>query len=641
MRRWITALALGSLHCSDYKFSDVGPSRDGAEEDSGLDTEGSDGPDGADTGSDPDPDPDPEGECETPDVDGAFFGFTDACPTEPEGGFTPIVEWEAGAGRSCFAQPVVGDLDGDGNTEVVLAMADLLSPMGGTAELWVLDGATGNTLWTRNAQMGHAAAPALGDVDGDGYGDIVVVKEYENSLLALGSYSVVLYSHEGVVIWESDRFTGDDMDYAAAPVLADMDHDGFTEIVVGRVILNHDGTTSGVGSAGRGSFGGGLEGALPAVADLDLDGQDEVIVGNAMYNHEGGPVWVDFTQSDGLIAVANLDDDEAGEIVVSTGETVRAMDTDGSVMWGPLSLPEANIVSPAAIGDIDADGEPEIIVAGGNAIWALDRDGNLEWSADATDMTGATGASLFDFEGDGIMEVVYIDEVQMVAFDGLTGAIKFLSTDHTSPTMYDYPTIADVDGDDQAEILVCHAGHSSALSAYGDQDESWATARSTWNQHAYSITNINDDLSIPSDPTPNFTLYNNWHTAIDRESGYTLADDVTAQIADVCTDECDAGRVIVQLQLINLSYDALAEDVSMALYAMVGGSLTLVAVIDETWDLEPGWASEGTTLEIDAAALEGATELHLVADDDGTGTGILSECAEDDNTDTWSGPFCD
>jgi hypothetical protein len=635
MRRWTAAIVLGSLSCSDYKFADVRDPTPGADD---ADTGIEDIDDDSGTPSTP-------GECDVPAVPGGFFGFTDACPSAPEGGFTPIVEWTAEPGKTCRALPAVGDLDGDGMPEIVLNISDQFDVFGGYGELVVLRGDGSGEVWRRTAQLGYAASPAIGDVTGDGRPDIVVVKEYENSLFGVGSYAVVLYDADGVIQWESDRFIGDDFDYASAPVLSDMDHDGSAEIVVGRVILNADGSTRGIGSVGRGSFGimpGAMsEGSVPAVADLDLDGTEEVIVGNAMYSPDGTVLWADFSQPDGITSVANLDDDPEGEFVAVSFDTVRAVDTDGTLMWGPFALPGANIVSPAAIGDIDADGDPEIIVAGGNEIWALERDGTLQWSASVHDETGATGPALFDFEGDGIMEVVYIDEIQMVAFDGVTGATKFHSTEHSSDTMYDYPVIADVDGDDQAEIVVCHAGFSTAMSVYGDADESWPPARKIWNQHAYSITNINDDLSIPVEATPNFTLYNNYHAAIDRAAGYELADDVSSMIADVCIDECDSGRVLVTVQLINLSEAPLYSALDLALYAVIDGDLSLVATSSDTYELDPGYVTEGWIIEVDADLLAGATGLRLVADDDGTGTGTLSECSEADNADDWPGPFCE
>jgi len=617
----------GTYGCSDYKFIKRERVDDGPE-DSGMLTT-------TDTGL-----PNLEDlDCPAHTVDAFECGTTDACPTAPPGGFTPIVEWSALDGSSCKAQPVVGDLDGDGQPEIVINSVPLFETAG---ILYVLDGATGTIKWQREAQMGYANAPALGDVDGDGSPDIVVVKEHAESFVVLG-YSVVLYSAAGTIIWESSLFASDDFDHVAAPAISDMDHDGFPEVIVGRVILNSDGTTRGVGPAGRGSFGGfGLtEGALPAIADLDLDGTEEVIVGNGMYSPDGAPLWVDFTQDDGMVSVANLDDDEAGEFIAVSSNTVRAHDTSGVILWGPTVLPTANITSPAAIGDIDADGLPEIIVSGGNELWAMERDGSIKWTAAVTDESGATGASIFDFEGDGISEVVYIDEVEMVVFDGETGAVKFLSTEHSSPTMYDYPTIADIDGDNQAEIVVCHSDFGPAVSAYGDADGSWAPARDVWNQHAYSITNINDNLSVPVDATPNFTLYNSWHSAMAVTDAEALRFDLSGTINNVCEDDCDKGVLVVTYQIFNLSEQAFEGEVNVAFYATFGETKVLIESVSVDLSLDAGTTTEGLTSYLQADNTHGSDGLIMVVDDNGSGTGLVTECSEIDNDDNWGVAICD
>lgn len=616
--------------CSDYKIQKTGDALDGPG-DTGLGPEDSDGGPGI-----PDDLSCPEFSVEPYDA-----GLTDACPSGPEGGFTPIVEWHALSGKSCKAQPVVGDLDGDGFPEVVLNATELFA-FPNRGKLYVLNGRTGDIIWQRDADMGYGSAPALGDVDGDGEPDIVVTREYEHSLIATGSYSVVVYTRSGEILWESERFTGDDFDYTAAPILSDMDHDGHVEVVVGRVILNSDGTTRGVGVAGRGSFGGAIsEGSLSAVADLNLDGTEEVIVGNAMYSPDGAPLWVDFTQTDGMISVANLDDDVEGEFIAVSNNTVRAMDTSGAVIWGPLTMPSANITSPAAIGDIDADGEPEIIVAGGSELWAIERDGTVKWTAEVIDESGATGASIFDFEGDGIAEVVYIDEQEMLVFDGETGAVKFYSTEHASATMYDYPTVADIDGDNQAEIIVCHDGFGSAISAYGDLDESWAPARPLWNQHAYSITNVNDDLSIPVDATPNFTLYNNWHAAVARVDADALLDDLNGIINNVCEDDCDLGYLLITFQVANRSERVFEGTIPVSFYADFDDGRVLVDTVEVDLSLASAMSSEGINVVVDATAAIGASGLVMRVDDDGSGTGIVTECSELDNVDSWGVAICD
>ena len=630
--RLVALVTLLGVGCMEYKVS----GHDGISPEGGTDS---------DAQGDTDSTPVSTGSCEMGEWPAEEVGVGDSCSGEPEGGFTPVVEWEYGSGYNCMSLPVVGDLDGDGLPEVVVNVTD---DFGFSGRIVALMGDGSGELWSSSSNdHGYGASPAIADLDGDGSPEVVAVREYENSLMAEGDYTAVLYDSEGTEVWESDHFVGLDFDYATSPVISDMDHDGSPEIVVGRVILNADGSTRGVGEYGRGSwaveefFGYVIsEATIPAVSDLDLDGQEEVIVGNAIYTADGEALWFDTSMDDGMIAVANLDSDAEGEFIASTSNTVRAVDTDGTVIWGPQTIPSANIVSVAGVADLDLDGEAEIVVAGGNNIWALNADGSTLWSATATDMSGATGASIFDFEGDGAPEVVYIDEKVMMALNGATGETKFFSTEHASATMFDYPVIADVDGDDHAEIVVCHDGYGTAVSVYGDADDSWAPARKVWNQHAYSISNISDDLSVPVTATPNFTDSNTYHSAL-ATTGESLVADYESEILEVCTDDCDEGSVWVAVHLNNLSVDDQASGVHLALYALFGEELEVVATTTTTDALVSGWSSDAIYMEVDAADVEGADALWLEADDDGTGTGEIDECSEENNEFYWAGPFCE
>jgi FG-GAP-like repeat len=618
-----------AVACSDYKLNS---------NDDGLGGGGSDGDTASDGGSGG-----TWGECDPTDFPAVEIGTTDLCFADSPGSFTPIVEWDYGAGSGCLAMPVVGDLDGDGMPEIVV---NLSGYFGGTGDLVVLRGDGSGVVWSdENAELGYGSPPAMGDVDGDGSPDLVVVREYASSLLQTGDYTAVLYDAEGNQVWESEHFVGLDFDYATSPSLVDMDNDGSVEVILGRVILNSDGTTRGVGEHGRGSYGittlGGFsvsESSVSAVTDLDLDGAQEVIVGNARYDVDGNTIWSDSGQDDAMISLANLDDDPEGEIVGITYNTYRAIDTDGTVLWEGR-IQSGNILAPAAIADLDLDGYPNIVTAGGNLLVMLNHLGAVMWTATVTDESGATGASIFDFEGDGWPEVVYIDEVQMIVYDGATGARKFYSAEHSSNTMFDYPVIADVDGDDQAEIVVCHNFYDSAVSIYGDLDESWATARQVWNQHAYGISNINDDLSVPQDAVPNFQDSNTWHAAIATD-GSVLENDLEAEILEVCTDECAAGTVLVTVRLRNLGVDDLGSPTQMALYAVTGGTRTLLTTATAA-STRSGWTSDAVVLEVAAADLAGADEIELAVDDNGSGTGSVAECAETNNSVQWAGPFCE
>lgn len=620
--------------CSDYKLF---PDKD--DENGGRDDTGSTG--GGDSGG-----VIAIGDCSVEADAGAFQGVGDTCETPPEAGFTPVVEWKYAPNAGCTSQPIVADVDGDGAPEVLVN----ITPFIGNGQLNVFKGDGSGLLWKEatSGKLAYGSPPAVADLDGDGDVEIIGVREYASSLFAVGDYRAVAWDHTGKQLWETGTFEGRDFDWASAPVISDMDHDGSPEIVIGRVILNADGTTRGIGEHGRGSYGqvdlGGFsisESSVPAVMDLDLDGVEEVIVGDAMYSPDGDTLWHDADQEDAMISPANLDDDEFGEYIAMSYNTIRAVDTDGTVMWGPHTLPSANILAPAGIADLDGDGLPEIVTAGGNELVVFRRDGKVFWRAKVTDESGATAASFFDFEGDGSMEVVYIDELQMFVFDGPTGAVKFYSTDHASATMFDYPTIADVDEDGQAEIIVCHQSSDGAVSAYGDIDGTWRPAREVWNQHAYYINNINDDLSVPVNAEPNFTTHNTWHAGTEGDV-YTLASDLTAEFVDVCLDACELGSVIVEARAWNLGDEPTDKTVTLALYAQdSAGGNTLLRTREVTASIESGWVSDAELFELDAAEVKDAAGLWLAVDDDGTGLGIINECSEANNGVLFKGPFCD
>jgi hypothetical protein len=609
----MTTLLLATLFaCQDYDLN-------AKEEDpDGLDDSAGGG--GADT--------DPDSACALTNFPVEDCAATDACDYEV-GGFTPVVEWGI-TGKSSTALPVVGDLTGDGLPEIVAN----LSPLIGAGTLTVYEN-DGTLLWEkRGMDIAYGSAAALADIDDDGSPEVLAVVDN-----GWGSgYSVAALRADSSTLWISDAYTDGEFNWATGIAVSDMDHDGSPEIVAGQVILNADGTERAVGRGGVGASAS-IEGAHPAIADLDLDGSEEIITGSDAYDADGNTVFRTREQ-DGAVAVANLDDDPEGEFVVTAGNQIRAHDTDGSVLWGPATHPTANIMSIPAIGDLDADGSPDIVVAGGNEIWALRADGTELWTARVTDESGATGASIFDFDADGIPEVVYIDEVQMLAYNGADGAVKFRSTEHRSVTMYDYPVIADIDGDDHAEIIIASQG-DYGLAVFEDATNSWAPARSVWNQHAYSITNINDDLSVPVSATPNFTLYNNFHSALALAPGESLGDDLATEVLEVCEDDCDVGvlRVIGRGQ--NTGNGTLDAGVRFALYGDTADGPRLLATAETTTPTPPQKTTEALAFDVPADDVQGVTALRLVADDDGTGTGAISECVETNNDMLFDGAFCD
>ena len=121
---------------------------------------------------------------------------------------------------------------------------------------------------------------------------------------------------------------------------------------------------------------------------------------------------------------------------------------------------------PPTIADYDGDGVPEIGFAAADRYVVYEADGTLKWSSPADDYSSnCTGSSVFDFEEDGYAEVVYADESSLWVFSGHDGSFVMRWTGHTSWTANEYPIVVDVDGDDEAEILVVGEEGVAAIGA--------------------------------------------------------------------------------------------------------------------------------------------------------------------------------
>ena len=96
---------------------------------------------------------------------------------------------------------------------------------------------------------------------------------------------------------------------------------------------------------------------------------------------------------------------------------------------------------PPVIGDFDSDGFPEIGVAGASRFRVFDlgcRGGGMgceapfvRWSKPSQDASSRqTGASVFDFDGDGKAEAVYADECFLRIYSGTNGEVLYLDPAH-------------------------------------------------------------------------------------------------------------------------------------------------------------------------------------------------------------------
>jgi hypothetical protein len=531
----------------------------------------------------------------------------------PSGVFSPAVEcrWDATglaqpSYRDIVSTPAVANLtddNGDGFTDTRdtpdIAFLTYNYPNGCcnvAAALRIVSGSCGSdgtaiTLATIDTpQLTNDAGIAIADLDNDGVNEIVAITRRSGN--PQGTVAFRRTSTAGTaweVMWENTTYPTWNVHTRGGAVIsvADLDANGFAEVVIGNVALNgQDGTLLWDGRATVGTSAGignnAFLGPTSAVGDMDLDGFQEVMAGNTLYEYDGTEQWTytyttnnsacggDLT-CDGFAAMANMDDDAFGEAVVIRRGEAFIFNHDGTLLW-KRPIPKAgcanNESGPPTVADFDGDGRPEIGTASADYYVVLDQDcsgspapagcagDGILWRVTNEDCSSrATASSVFDFESDGAAEVIYADEVSLRIFDGRTGTVLFSDSTYRSHTRIEMPVIADVDNDGNAEIVVGrnrNGGGTPGLQVWGDASDNWVRTRRIWNQHGYSITNVTETGAIPASPDVNWNdpRYNNYRQNV-QPTGPFDAPDLLVSELDVAATGCPVYSLLVAFTVTN------------------------------------------------------------------------------------------
>ncbi len=125
--------------------------------------------------------------------------------------------------------------------------------------------------------------------------------------------------------------------------------------------------------------------------------------------------------------------------------------------------------------DIDGDGKMNVTYVSGRFLYALNENWQMMWKIQINEETsGFTGCTVFDFNGDGAAEIVYRDEQFLYIINGKDGSINARKQRCISRTQYEYPVVADVDGDGATELCVT-CGFDDALSFANFNDNAYLT----------------------------------------------------------------------------------------------------------------------------------------------------------------------
>lgn len=444
--------------------------------------------------------------------------------------------------------PVVGQLSDDNGDGAINAydIPDLVFVAAGRGQygpastaLVAISGTDGRELWSRtDVNLSHFSSLALGDIDNDAIAEIVGVRGYREELIA--------FEHTGQLKWRVP-LSGPSVPEVIFPpppyvydmiTIANLEGDNEAEVIHGRQAFR--------GISGEqlweGAHDAGGDGGLPAgqqvreafgigaiVADIDMNGVMEVVAGRSAYDADGRTLWhradikpdayedADGTpmNQSGLNAVGNFDLDDFPEIVLSIGDELYLLEHTGETIWGPKYAPDFGEMGAPSLADLDRDGLPEIMISSNRRLTVFESDGTVKWTTDIKDDSGVTSATVFDFENDGLYEVIHMDEEDFRIFDALTGA-RLYETRNTSVTVYEYPVVADIDGDKQAEIILTGfdrdllAGTTPGIRVFKARNGAWADAGSVWGSNSFHINEVNEDSTVPLLETPSWLTHNTY-----------------------------------------------------------------------------------------------------------------------------------
>ncbi len=322
---------------------------------------------------------------------------------------------------SIFSSPAVGDIDGDGNLEIVVG------DLSGQIYAWEMDGTLCSGFPIELSGKIYSS-PSLGDIDGDDTLDIVI-----------GTDDMFLYAISNDTIRDGfPVFMGDVV--RSSPALADLDGDEICEIIA-----------------------------------LSGDGRLFVLKGNGS-NYIEPMITERLGPSVASPVVGDIDSDDTLEIVaVTSAGYVYCFDAYGNEEdYWPREVEGTPIGSPA-LGDLDRDGYLEVVLISGNKLYAFNHNGSIcnnfpvelkcrlqniiiPWVNDEDTLNKYVEAItsspvLADINKDGYLEIIFGAGTKVYAYHW-NGKKVYGFPLGCGDEVYSTPAVCNLDGDNSLELLV-------------------------------------------------------------------------------------------------------------------------------------------------------------------------------------------
>jgi hypothetical protein len=586
----------------------------------------------------------------------------------------------------------LGDLDGDGSAEIVGAT------VGGGLAAWTSDGLGGfQLLWrtasTYGAGLCYWGGPSIHDLDDMGGPEIV----YYGAVFDSAGNSI----DESIAPISSGASTG--YIPVVADVDADGGAELVTgaEIYGWDLVLRRWVLESTLGPAAQTAVADlGTYGSDPAAdARGTLDGIAEVVTisaGTIRAYTIGGRLLYSLAipggGSGGPPTIADFDGDGRAEFATAGGSayTVFDQDCDGTrpvgdpqcasgsadgVLWSRPSQDLSSNMTGSSVFDFEGDGRAEAVYADECYTRVYDgTTGVVMYSRYRTSCTWYENPVIADVDADYNAEIVIPSNTNCSVtcpavdpiFDGIacvdqsdcpvtTSCVRELAGDTLGRCRCGVD--ADCAGDGfvcldpiagaSPQGRVCRAAHGGPSTAYGvrviaDGLDRWVNTRRIWNQHAYAVTHVGDGGEIPplsqwdrNWEVPGLNSFRQNAPGQGLGNGQVATPDLTVRDA---VFGCLPGLAGFTIEVCNRGTEPVADGVPVTVYAGTppGAPVACTTVTED--HLLPGFC---TSVECKWSGPPSTpTDVVVLVDDDGTGTGSNTECREANNAFVVSGVTC-
>ncbi|MEO0126293.1 MAG: C25 family cysteine peptidase [candidate division WOR-3 bacterium] len=299
--------------------------------------------------------------------------------------------WPVPVGSSVHTSPVIADIDGDMENEILVATWNPSRLFAFEAQGSIIPG------FPVDANTGEffAQSPMVIDSDNDGKEEIFVLTRGMQTSLLLIEYNPNTNKIDTIPDWPV-VLDADDKIWPTHSAVCDVDNNGSLNIIIALRnpasirCYETDGTLAWWYPVPSATQIGG-----PGLGDINGDGFIDVIYtfNDEIYAVSGLgtllwrkllPLGGDWARASQGIVIADINNDSFSEILLSSFNWLWILNHDGSVMEGTPFKLEGEGHSTPAVADIDYDGDIEIIAASGGdcklKVWDLPYQvGRMEW----------------------------------------------------------------------------------------------------------------------------------------------------------------------------------------------------------------------------------------------------------------------